>query len=480
MQENATVFRGIEDARGKCSFLAEDWEPRLVRSSKMSFVENQQWKGYAMSTLTRRDFVKAGSLGLLASTAPFISTRSHGAPPSETVRVGVVGVGGRGSGLARNFSSIKNCRVTALCDVDPTRLDGTAKQVSGEEKVRKYTDYRNLMEDKEVDAVVIATCDHWHTPVALAAILSGKHVYVEKPCSHTVREANLLMKAAKDYKKCVQHGTQRRSSSGMIAAKKALQKGIIGEVYVAKAINHQRRGKIGRAEPTDPPTGVDYDLWLGPAPKVPFTRNRWHYNWHWFWDYGGGDIVNDGIHHVDLAIWGMDLDQQYPEQIVTWGSQIWYDDDHQTPDTQTVLYNYPKVQVMYEMRLWTPYDLGEYGNATVFYGTEGYLEGTTAVRGNEKIRIQPEDYGIESESNTENFITAVRNDDPGLLNVPIEVGAVSSILCNLGNIGTRLGNCSLAYDGDAQKITQCSANLRQANVLLDKEYRPPYTLPYTG
>ncbi len=420
---------------------------------------------------------------MVVSAVPFFAAKPAKASANETVNVAVVGVGSRGSGLAGDFAGKEYSRLVAICDVDPKRVEKTAQRVAEKAQVATYTDCREMLDDKDIDAVAIATCDHWHTPIALAAIMAGKHVYVEKPSSHTVHEANLLMKAARQYKKCVQHGTQRRSGRDWMAAVKALREGIIGDVYLAKAINHQRRPKIGRAEPTEPPEGVNYDLWLGPAPKVPFTKNRWHYKWHWFWDYGGGDLVNDGIHHLDLAVWGMGKDRQYPTQIVTSGGQLWYDDDHETPDTQTIIYIYPDAQIIYEMRLWTPYDMGDYGNATVFYGTEGYMEGTTAVRPKEKekIQVRPEDYGVEPvEGIMENFITAVRNDDPSMLNSPIEVGAVSAILCNLGNIGTRLGNASLTYDGKSRKITECSADLSKANAMLSKEYRRPYTLAYTG
>jgi predicted dehydrogenase len=278
----------------------------------------------------------------------------------------------------------------------------------------------------------------------------------------------------------VQHGTQRRSGSGWIAAMRALKEGIIGEVYTAKAINHQRRRKIGRTPPSDPPPGVNYDLWLGPAPKVPFTRNRWHYKWHWFWDQGGGDLVNDGIHHLDLAIWGMGKDQQYPTEIVTSGGQLWYDDDHETPDTQLINYIYPDCHIIYEMRLWTPYGMGGHGNATVFYGTKGHMEGTTAVVDGKKIKVRPQDYGIQVKGIFENFIDAVRHDDPSMLNSHIDNGGVASNLCCLGNIGTRLGNATLTYCGESQKITRCSGDIHKANAMLTKHYREPYTLAYTG
>ncbi|TFG44747.1 MAG: hypothetical protein E4H40_09065 [Candidatus Brocadiia bacterium] len=177
----------------------------------------------------------------------------------------------------------------------------------------------------------------------------------------------------------------------------------------------------------------------------------------------------------------MGKDQEYPTEIVTSGGQLWYDDDHETPDTQTIIYIYPKVQILYEMRLWTPYDLGGFGNATVFYGTEGWLEGNTAHKGKETVQVKAEDYGVDPvEGIFENFINAVRNDNPSMLNSPIEKGAVSSILCSLGNIGTRLGNATLTYDEKTQKITKCSKDLRNANEMLTKEYRKPYTLSYTG
>jgi len=437
--------------------------------------------GFVMAQFTRRDFMKATGAGLVASTVPFFAGSTASASANETVNVAVAGVGGRGSGHAGSFASIKNSRLVAICDVDPKHLNETAKDVSEHGKVKTYIDYRKMLEDPDIDAVSIATCDHWHTPIALAAIMAGKHVYVEKPSSHTVHEANLLMEAARKYNKCVQHGTQRRSSRGFITAMRALQDGIIGDVYMAKAINHQRRGKIGHAKPTDPPPGVDYDLWLGPAPWHPFTKNRWHYKWHWFWDYGGGDIVNDGIHHLDLAVWGLGKDRQYPTQIVTSGGQLWYDDDHQTPDTQTVVYVYPDVQIIYEMRLWTPYGIEDHGNATVFYGTKGKMEGTTAEIGDEKIQVKPEDYDVPpTEGIMENFIEAVRHDDPSMLNSPIDIGGVVAILCNLGNIGTRLGNATLTYDGGVEEIVQCSANIRKANAMLTKDYREPYTLAYKG
>jgi predicted dehydrogenase len=433
-----------------------------------------------MSGLTRRKFIKAAGASL---AAPLIISRNGQAAPSETVNVAVVGVGSRGGGHAGNFAGMKHSRLVAVCDVDSNLAERVAKKRSeAKGPVKAYTDFRVMLEkEKSIDAVSIATTDHWHTPVALAAIVAGKHVYVEKPSSHTVHEGNLLMKAAKEFNKCVQHGTQRRSQASHMAVREAVKQGIIGDCYMAKAINCQLRGKIGKEPVTDPPPGVDYDLWLGPAPVHGFTKNRWDYKWHWFWDYGGGDLVNDGIHHLDLAVWQTGLDKQYPKEIVTSGGQLWYDDDHETPDTQTIVYVYDKVQILYEMRLWTRYGMPGFKNDAILYGTKGWIEGHTANLRDKKIEIKPEDYGIEpTEGIFENFITAVRNDDPSMLNSPIEIGGVLSNLCCLGNIGTRLGNAVLTYDGESQKITKCSKDIYKANTMLTKRYRRPYTLAYTG
>jgi predicted dehydrogenase len=430
---------------------------------------------------SRRRFLKTTGAALAAG--PFILSRAHGQSPNGIVNHAVIGTGQQGSQHVKRFHAAKDCRVVAVCDLDPARLDKAAASLQ-DASVKKYTDFRKLLENKDVDSVSVATTDHWHVPIALAAILAGKHVYVEKPCSHNIHEANLLLKCAREHKKCVQHGTQRRSAAEDMAGVRALKEGLIGDVYMAKAINHQLREKIGKAKEEPPPPGVDYDLWLGPAPKVPFTKNRWHYNWHWFWDYGGGDLVNDGVHQLDEAVWGMGLDGQYPQAVVTSGGQLWYDDDHQTPDTQTIIYEYPSRQIVYEMRLWTDYPMEGHDNGTVFYGTKGKLEigrkGAIATVGGKVVDVKPEDYGIAAEEITPNFVAAVRHDDPSLLNSPIERGAVTTNLCHLGNIGVRCGGIKLTYDPKTESITKAGENRAEANALIKREYRKGYELPYKG
>lgn len=431
-----------------------------------------------LSRQDRRSFLKTTGAGLAGITTASVLPAFGQGSPNERIRHAVVGTGGMGRNHARSFAALANCEVVALCDVDPERLAAAAASLPNADRVKRHADFRKLLADDSIDTVSIATCDHWHTPVALAALLAGKHVYVEKPCSHNVREGLLLGKLAKETGRCVQHGTQRRSWSQLKNAVAALRAGAIGEVLAAKAINHQLRGPIGRAAISEPPPGVDYDLWLGPAPKHPFTKNRWHYNWHWFWDYGCGDLGNDGIHQLDVARWGLGVD--YPKSVLASGGQLFYDDDHETPDTQTVIYDYGHCQMTYEMRLWTDYPMEGHDNGTIFYGTEGRMEdgrrGVTIILKDGETRM----IEGERESNFENFLNAVRAGDPGRLNAPIAKGAVSANLCHLGNIGTRLGGGRFDYDPATDRITQAGGLEAEANALLKRAYRPGYELAYTG
>ncbi len=425
--------------------------------------------------MNRRKFLtQSGAAAAAAVSFPSILR----AAASERIRHAVIGTGGQGRSHCKNFSQVKDCEVVALCDLDPERLGQAAALLPNAGSVKKFDDFRRLLEDKTIDTVSIATCDHWHTPIALAAILAGKHVYVEKPCSHNIHESNLLVKAAREHKKCVQHGTQRRSSGQVNAAVKALREGTIGKVLAAKAINHQLRKPVGRAPVSEPPAGVNYDMWLGPAPKHAFTKNRWHYNWHWFWDYGCGDFANDGIHQLDVARWGLGVD--YPKGIACSGGQLFYDDDHETPDTQTIVFEYEHCHLIYEMRLWTDYPMEGHDNGTIFYGTDGRLEdgrkGIVVVMKDGQTR-KIEAGGV---SHQENFLNAVRANDPAKLSAPIEVGAVSANLCHLGNIGTRLGGQRVEYDPVAERITRCGGREAEANALLTRTYRAGYELPYRG
>jgi predicted dehydrogenase len=362
--------------------------------------------------------------------------------------------------------------LVAVCDVDPGRRDKAARELPNAEGVAQIEDFREVIDNPGIDSVSVATPDHWHAPIALAAMKVGKHVYIEKPCCHNVREGVLLAEAAKRYKVCVQHGTQSRSGKGIREAVQFMREGNLGKVRMAKAINNQLRGPIGRAPETDPPAGVNYDLWLGPAPVRPFTRNRWHYNWHWFWDYGTGDMGNDGIHQVDQARWGLGVG--LPKTVTAAGGQLFYDDDHETPDTQVVTFEYDDCYLMYEMRLWTDYKMEGHDNGTIFYGDKGILE--VGRRGCEVTFIgEPKKRiggGADFGANVHNFVDCVKRRDPSELNAPISEGAISAALCHLGNIATRVGR-KLEFDA-AECIFVGDDG---ASRLLSRKYREGYELP---
>jgi len=425
-----------------------------------------------MSELSRRDFIKRTAAGIAVPSVILAGAGRGLAAPSERVRIAVIGVGGQGSGHAGGWAKMKETELVAVCDVDPEHRNKVAQETNS----KPVEDYRRIMDDKSIDAVSIATPDHWHTPVALAALVAGKHVYVEKPCCHNIYEGSLLVKAAKKFGLCVQHGTQYRGNDDAIEGIRQMrEEGIIGEMHLAKAINHQRRGKIGRTPVTDPPAGVNYDLWLGPAPVHGFTKNRWHYNWHWFWDYGTGDMGNDGIHQVDVARWG--VGQKYPKAALVSGGQLWYDDDHQTPDTQTAVFEYDGCHLIFEMRLWTPYKLEGHDNGVIFYGTEGKMEigrrgCHVIIDGQEKkIEGQAKSGGIRG-----NFIECIKANDPSKLLAPIDEGFASAVLCHIGNIGVRLGGARLEYDGNNHRFL----NNDKANKYVKGHYRKAYKLAYTG
>ncbi|MCL4218274.1 MAG: Gfo/Idh/MocA family oxidoreductase, partial [Candidatus Hydrogenedentes bacterium] len=318
-----------------------------------------------MSKVSRRVFLGTAAGALTWSLA------AQGAP-SDRIRHAVIGVGGQGRNHARAFHALPGCDVVAVCDVDPERRAQAVGELEGASEIAQVEDFRAILDDASIDTVSIATPDHWHTPVALAALAAGKHVYVEKPCCHNIHEGRALVAAQEKTGLCVQHGTQSRSGQGIKDAVAFMRDGHLGKVRLAKAINHQLRAPIGRAPVSEPPEGVNYDMWLGPAPKHAYTTNRWHYNWHWFWDYGTGDMGNDGVHQIDVARWG--LGAVMPKAVSAMGGQLYYDDDHETPDTQMVTFDYGDCYLVYEMRLWTNYKMDGHDNGVIFYGDNGTIE----------------------------------------------------------------------------------------------------------
>lgn len=425
-----------------------------------------------MNTLTRRSFAQVAGTGLVAAQRALAQDNKE---RTEVVRHAVIGTGGQGHSHLRSFGSFDDCHVVAICDLDPERRAHAVEEASKKAEARGYDDYREVLDDPTIHSVSIATPDHWHTPVALAALKAGKHVYVEKPCCHNVHEGMVLMEAAAKTGLCVQHGTQSRSGAGIREAMRFLHEGNLGKVRLAKAINHQLRGPIGRAPESEPPEGVNYDMWLGPAPVHPFTANRWHYNWHWFWDYGTGDIGNDGVHQIDIARWGLNVG--LPNAVTAPGGQLFYDDDHETPDTQLATYEYDDCYLVFEMRLWTDYKMDGHDNGVIFYGDKGIVEVGRQGCFVTFIGEEPKQIGGGQDlvANVRNFLDCVKANNPAELNAPISEGAISAMLSNLGNIATRV-NRRIVFDADR---VVCVGD-EEATRLLSRTYREGYELPVVG
>ena len=421
-----------------------------------------------MKDITRRNFMKSSLITGAAISVPFSKVRGA----NDDISVAVAGINGRGQGLIGSFHNTPGVRVVALCDVDKNVLDREVKKFKDRnEKIDPYNDFRQMLKDKSLDVVCIATPDHWHVPLAASSVIAGKDVYVEKPLSHTISEGRLLVNLARKHRRIVQHGTQSRSYESFMDAVEYMQSGKLGKIRMAKAINSQFRGPIGRVPDSQTPPGVNYDLWLGPAPKRPFNLNRYHYKWHWFWDYGTGDTGNDGVHQLDIARWGLGV--KLPDAVSCSGGQLFYDDDHQTPDTQVAAFEYDDVFLMYEMRLWCPYSLEGHDNGNIFYGDKG-----TVSIGRKGWQVTFKDgskgpAGLRGrDTHTLNFINAVRSRNAGDLNADVEVGHYSATLCHLANIAMRIGR-RLKFNAARERFIDDA----QANAYLTKQYRKGYELP---
>ena len=436
--------------------------------------------------LGRRQFLSlATRTGLAAGIVGGFHTSSSAAESTEsandTIRVATVGARGKGNTHIQRLEALDGCNVTAICDIDQSVLGQRASQLEKRtgRKIKKYDDYRKLVEDPDIDVISIATCNHTHTLIAIAAMAAGKDVYVEKPCCHNIWEGRQLVNAAKKYNRMCQHGTQGRSSDAIREGIAKLHEGLIGDVYMARGLCYKWRNTIGHEADCPVPEGVDYDLWLGPAPKRPFNPNRFHYNWHWHWDYGNGDMGNQGVHEMDMARWGLGVGM--PSKIQAAGAHYMFDDDQETPNTLTCTFEYPeeKKMLVFETRHWiTPHEgladspaSNEVG--VTFFGSEGYMQikyfGYKTYLG-QKREKGPENNGGSNEY--QRFITAVRSRKDEDLGVNIEEGFKSSSLCHLGNIAYRVGR-TVQFDPTTETFLGDDA----ANGYLSREYRKPFVVP---
>jgi len=421
----------------------------------------------------------------MSAAAAVPATASSLASPNDTVRVACVGVRGQGRSHLGEYLKMKNVEIAAICDVDESILDDRLKMVetrSGKKPAR-FTDLRKVLEDKSIDAVSIATPNHNHTLQAIWAMQAGKDVYVEKPCSHNIFESRQIVAAQKKYNRVVQHGTNSRSNDGLKEAVDHLKQGTIGDVYMARGLCFKWRNTIGRTPVEAVPAGVHYDLWLGPAPKHEFTKNRFHYNWHWFWDYGNGDFGNQGIHEVDICRWGLGV--KYPHKVSALGGHYMFDDDQETPNTMVATYEFREggknKLLVFEVRHWMTNHEGGIGEGkgsntvgNLFYGSKGYMaiDGYATYKTFLGQKAEPGPARSAGNSNWANFIDVVRSRDMASLNAPVEEGAISCTLMHLANISYRLGR-TLEFDSETMTVK----GDKEANAMFTRGYRKGFEVP---
>jgi predicted dehydrogenase len=460
--------------------------------------------------IDRRDFLKTTGKAMTVGTAALaLGGRILGA--NDRVRVAICGVRGRGNDHIRGFSRVPGVEIAALCDVDENILNSRLDEIqkSGRPRPKGYFDIRELLNDKDIDAISIATPNHWHSLMAIWACQAGKDVYVEKPCSHDWFEGKQLVAAVKKYNRICQHGSQARSNPGMVEAIHHVQDGTIGDVYLARAICYKWRNTIGHASPEPVPPGVHYDLWTGPAPMKPFTRNRFHYNWHWIWDTGNGEAGNQAIHEIDIARWGLGVG--FPVVVSAMGAHVMFEDDQETPNVLNATYYFEaangKRKVMeLAIRHWITNHEAEIGTGAykssavpaaglnagagkqalgavdaktntignIFYGSKGYLaiEGYDAYKTWLSNQVEPGPSGKGDGDHFANFVECIRSRRAEDIHSPIEEGHISTTLVHLANASYRL-NRVLRYDPEREQVIDDD----EANRLLRGTHREPYIVP---
>ena len=470
-------------------------------------------------TISRRTFLKqttqvaagitaAGALAAYAAPRPAFADRVIGA--NDRINMAVIGIRGRGNELLTNFAQIPNVRVKTICDIDENLFAERIKVLEELQNFAPVTEYdlRRVFDDKDIDAVAIAVPNHWHALATIWACQAGKHVYVEKPCSHNIFEGRKMVEAARKYDRLVSVGFQNRSINNVRQAMQFLHDGKLGKIYMAKGLCYKARDTLGKCPDglgtgkeyehfvwgekgvcfdSDYMSRVHYDLWLGPAPKRPFNYNRFHYNWHWNWDYGNGDIGNQGPHQFDVARWGMNK-SEHPIKVKSSGGYYAFDSAQETANTQIAVYEYTDGTILqFEVRgLYTNAEDGiTIGN--LFYGSEGWMHvngsewKTYYGRKNEpgpgsQIAEESADpmnlAGAGSGPHFNNFISALRSGKRADLTCDIETGFMSTALPHLANISYRLGR-ELKFDGKKEKFVADA----DANKMLTRNYRKPYFVP---
>jgi len=479
---------------------------------------------------TRRRFLQTTAAASAAfSTFTIAGTKASGKVigANDTIRIGVAGIHGRGGSHIGSFAGMDKVQVTHLIDPDSRLFEGRKRQVKskGGNTPKCVQDIRKALEDDNLDAVSVATCNHWHSLITVWACQAGKDVYVEKPISHNVFEGRQCVEAAKKYGRVVQHGTQRRSSGGIARQMAAIQSGKYGKLLVSKGYCCKPRWSIGHRETGNPPSDLDFNIWLGPAPDQPYHGNLVHYNWHWFWDTGNGDIGNQGVHEMDIARWAI-KDSTLPKSVWSLGGRFIpgekdLQDQGQTPNMQMAVFDYGDTLLLFEVRGLVG-KKGAPGRKVTneFYTSEGVIRGGkfTPHKGGKTYDVEVPEVNVTGGGTFGSFITAMRTRKPEDNNADAETAHYSAALCHLANVSYRLGEPAkfdkkakamgdnkevvesfetikenlkavdveldeatynvgpkLSFDAKAEKFTGDRA--AEANPLLTREYRKPFVVP---
>lgn len=437
---------------------------------------------------SRRDFIKKTAQGTaaiaLSSFIPGISAKSYARVmgANDRIRVGMMGVNSRGLALANNYAKQANCEIVSVSDVDTRAAEKCIESVYKIQQIRAKAvpDFRKALENKDMDALVIAAPDHWHAPAAILAAKAGKHVYLEKPCSHNPHEGELLVKVSEKYKTVIQMGNQRRSWPNVAAAIREVKEGTIGRAYFAKGWYTNNRESIGFGKEAAVPEWLNYDLWQGPAPRRAFKDNLIHYNWHWFWNWGTGEALNNGTHMIDLMRWGLGVD--YPTRVTSAGGRYRYKDDWETPDTQVITLEFANnTSMVWEGRSCNGRNVEGNSVGVIFYGEKGSLvidgnaytiydlDNKVVKTVNNEVIIDPRNLTNPAESldalHIQNFFDGIRKGTA--LKSDILSGHQSTLLCQLGNISLRSGN-ALHIDPTNGHIL----NDQAAQKFWQREYQP--------
>lgn len=444
----------------------------------------------------RRRFVQAAAAAIATSRFPILGA-------NDRINIGIVGMGGRGTDHVNFYSKLNSeARIAAVCDVNQAaRERGVAlvKKLNNYQP-KEYPDMRALFESKEIDGVSITTPNHWHALATVWACQAGKDVYVEKPATHNLFESVQVVKAARKYNRMVQVGSQSRSMPHKMKAIQLLREGAIGQVYHARAECFRRRFSIGHTPEAPVPPGLDWENFLGPAQLRPFTKNRYLYNWHWFWETGNGDIGNQGVHEMDISLWGLGR-SSWPVSVASSGGKFVWKDDQETPNTQQTTFDFGEAQMTFEVRnLPTPPEgLGGLRGANyvgnIFFGSAGFLivdhagvqlykstagdvSGEAALGAGagsreryEKV-LEEKGGGEDTEPHMQNWFAGIRARNHKLLHADIEIGARSAAFCHLANVAYRCGRTLRVSNTTGRFLGD-----DEANSMYSRDYRAPYVVP---